>query len=88
MATVECTPRGRGFEVRLHAGALSLVARGTELDAKPELTGDRDLLDNLADLDRDGTANLVRTDVYGDIWLYPGRVSVGYHPRKQIAAGR
>ena len=31
MATLEYDPRGRGFEVRLAAGSLELVARGTGL---------------------------------------------------------
>jgi pimeloyl-ACP methyl ester carboxylesterase len=48
MATVEYAPRGGGFEVRLRAGPLKILARGASLDTEPELTGDQDLLANVA----------------------------------------
>ena len=48
MATLDYTPRKRGFEVRLIAGSLQLAARGPDLDTEPEVTGDPELLDNVA----------------------------------------
>lgn len=48
MATVDYMPRGRGFEVRLAAGPLEFVAQGTGLDCEPEVTGDPELLANIA----------------------------------------
>ena len=48
MATLGYTPRGRGFEVELIAGALGLVARCTELDRAPEVTGHPELKRNVA----------------------------------------
>lgn len=45
---VHYTPRGRGFEVRLVAGGLGLTATGTDLDAEPDVTGDAELIDNVA----------------------------------------
>src|SRR5665647_381265 len=49
MATLEYQPRGRGFEVRLAAGSLELVARGTGLhDGDPEFSGSPELTGNVA----------------------------------------
>lgn len=48
MATLDYTPRKRGFEVRLIAGSLELAASGPDLDTEPEVTGDPELLDNVA----------------------------------------
>lgn len=48
MTTVDYTPRGHGFEVRLVAESREIVAHGTDLDTEPELTGDQELLDNVA----------------------------------------
>lgn len=49
MATVEYQPRGRGFEVRLAAGNLNLVVRGTGLhDENPEVCGSSELTSNVA----------------------------------------
>ncbi|MGZ3337518.1 MAG: DUF726 domain-containing protein, partial [Isosphaeraceae bacterium] len=49
MATLEYQPRGRGFEVRLAAGSLELVARGTGLhDRDPEVSGSPELTGNVA----------------------------------------
>ncbi|MGV8966574.1 MAG: DUF726 domain-containing protein [Cellulomonas sp.] len=48
MTTVDYAARGRGFEVRLVAGSLALVARGTDLDTEAEVTGDPELMRNVA----------------------------------------
>lgn len=49
MATIEYQPRGRGFEARLTAGGVELVARGSGLDdGDPEVCGDPELTDNVA----------------------------------------
>jgi pimeloyl-ACP methyl ester carboxylesterase len=49
MATIEYTPRGGGFEVRLTVGGLELLARGSSLDdSEPDLTGSPELKGNLA----------------------------------------
>jgi pimeloyl-ACP methyl ester carboxylesterase len=49
MTTFEYQPRGRGFEVRLAAGSLELVACGTNLlDGDPEVTGSPELTGNVA----------------------------------------
>lgn len=48
MATIDYRPRGRGFEVRLVVGHLELVARGADLDTEAEVTGDPELLANIA----------------------------------------
>jgi len=49
MATIEYQPRVPGFEVRLAAGSLELVARGTDpLDGDPAVTGSPELAGNVA----------------------------------------
>ena len=49
MATLEYQPRGRGFELRLAAGSLELVALGTGLhDGDPEVSGSPELTGNVA----------------------------------------
>ena len=49
MATIEYQPRGRGFEVRLAAGSLELVVRGTGLHhGDPEVCGSSELTGNVA----------------------------------------
>ena len=49
MATIEYEPRRLGFEVRLEAGGLELVARGAGLDDEnPEVSGSPELESNVA----------------------------------------
>lgn len=48
MATIDYTPRGRGFEVRLSVEGLEIIARGAGLEEAPSLSGDPELIGNVA----------------------------------------